>query len=117
MNPSHDPQRQSWFRSFVRWWATPYSHRYHFSRDDPRIMLLLAVAAVAGMIFGGTAGLWIGPLVLWFLFTILVPALWGEGLARRFGDTWGCILAFAPLWVPLVLGLTAKLWLPLFGVR
>jgi hypothetical protein len=59
MKPSHDSQRQSWFRSFVRWWASPYSHRYHFSRSDPRIMLLLAVAADAGMIFGGTAGLWI----------------------------------------------------------
>ena len=78
-------------------------------------MLLLAVGAVAAMIFGGVAGLWAGLLVLWYLSTMLIPAVFGNALTRRFGGTWGTILAFAPLWLPLMLGLTAKLWMPLFG--
>jgi hypothetical protein len=116
---STEPSQQQggWFSSFVRWWATPYSHRYHFSRSDPRIMLLLAVGAVAGMIVGGTNGLWIGLLVLWYLSKMLIPALCGDALTRWFGDPWGTILAFAPLWLSVVLAVTAKLWLPLFGIH
>jgi hypothetical protein len=80
-------------------------------------MLLLAVGTVAGMIFGGTNGLWIGLLVLWYLSTMFVPVLCGDALTRWFGDPWGTILALAPLWLPVVLAVTAKLWLPLFGIH
>ena len=82
-----------------------------------RAMVLLAVLAVAAMIFGGVEGLGIGLIMLWFLSTIVIPALFGDALTRRFGETWGMIFAFAPLWLPLLLALTAKLWMPLFGLH
>jgi len=69
------------------------------------------------MIFGGVKGLVIGSLVLWYLATMVIPVLWGETLCRRFGPKWGMIIAFAPLWVPIVLGLSAGLWMSLFGIH
>jgi hypothetical protein len=75
-------------------------------------MLLLAIGVVAAMIFGGVQGLGIGLILLWFIFTIVFPALCGDALTKRFGETWGVILAFAPLWLPLLLALLAWLLLP-----
>ena len=68
-------------------------------------LLLLAVVAVAGMIFGDLTGLGIGLFVLWFLSTMVIPAVFWDALTRRFGETWGTLLAFAPLWLPLLLAL------------
>jgi len=98
--------------SFFKWCLTA-----NFTRSDPRIMLFLAIWAVALMIFGGSRGLMLGSLLLWWLATILVPAIWAESLCRRFGSKWGMIIALAPLWVPVVLALSARLWMPMFRIH
>ena len=98
--------------SFLKWLLSPF-----LPRTDPRAMFILAIAAIAYMIFGGVKGLIIGSLLLWFLITIIVPILFVESLCRRFGSKWGMIIAYAPLWVPIILGLSANLWLPLFGIH
>jgi hypothetical protein len=98
--------------SFIKWLLSPF-----MPRTDPRAMFILTIASIAYMIFGGVKGLIIGSLLLWFLITILVPIFWGESLCRRFGSKWGMIIAYAPLWVPIAFGLSASLWLPLFGIH
>jgi hypothetical protein len=100
-----------WLFSF-EWWMARY-----FSRSDPRIMIILFIIAVGLMIFGDKMGLIGGFLLLWYISTILIPALWKETLCRHFGSTWGTIIAFAPLWLPILLALSAMLWLPLFGLH
>jgi membrane-bound ClpP family serine protease len=108
-----EEQKTRGFRpSFFNWLTSPF-----LPRTDPRIMLILAIAAIASMIFGGVKDLIIGSLLLWFLVTLLIPILWGEGLCRRFGSKWGMIIAYAPLWLPFLLGLSAGLWLPIFGIH
>ena len=74
-------------------------------------MLVLVILAVALMIFGGRQGLIGGCLLLWYLSTVIVPGIWGESLCRRFGSTWGMIIAFAPLWLPVVVALSVRLWI------
>jgi hypothetical protein len=80
-------------------------------------MLIMVIAAVAFMIFGGVQGLVGGAFVLWYLATMIIPCVYGERLVHRFGTKWGMTIAYAPLWVPIVLGLSAGLWLPLFGIH
>ena len=76
--------------------------------------ILLSILAVSVMIFGGKEGLGVGCLILWYVASVMIPRIWGPSLSQRFGWKWGMIIAFAPTWLPLVLALTAKLWLPLF---
>jgi hypothetical protein len=100
-----------WLFSF-EWWMAPY-----FSRSDPRSMIILIIIAVALMIFGDKIGLVGGSLLFWYIATLLIPALWKETLCRHFGSTWGTIIALLPLWLPILLILSAKLWMPLFGLH
>jgi hypothetical protein len=71
-------------------------------------VVILTIAAVASIIFGGRKGLGVGLLLLWCVSIGLFPSLFGERLIRRFGTTWGIIIAAAPLWLP---GVIALLWL------
>src|SRR2546422_848699 len=45
------------------------------------------------------------------------PGIWAESLCQRFGSKWGMIIALAPLWVSVVLALSAGLWMPMFGIH
>jgi hypothetical protein len=99
-------------QEFWRWWWEP--RRY--SKTDPRAGLILIIVGICLLIFAPTEGRIGGAVLLWYIGTVIVPALWGQQLAQRFGSNWGLVIAYAPLWVPIVLGLTAGLWLPLFGI-
>ena len=76
-------------------------------------MLFLLALGFGMMIFGGKSGLGFGALLLWFLSTMLFPALCGGFLCRVFGNTTGAILGAAPIWLPILLAITYKLWMPL----
>jgi len=80
-----------------------------YSRSDPRVIYVLAVGAVAMMIFGGVQGLVGGVGILWFFAIIIVPGLWMEGLRRQFGPLLGVIIALAPIWLLLAIGLGSLL--------
>jgi hypothetical protein len=108
---------RGFWSSFFEWWRTPYSPWSHFSRTDPRLMLILVIFGICGLIFAPKKDKIAGAILIWYIFTIIVPAVWGERLVRRFGTKWGMILSYALLWVPILLGLTAGLWLPLFGIH
>jgi len=97
---------RGFWSSFFHWWCAP-----SWSKSDPRAMLILAILAIALMIFGGSQGLIGGCLLLWYLSTVIVPGLWAESLCRRFGSKWGMIIALAPLWLPIVVALSAGLWI------
>ena len=79
--------------------------------------IFLSVMAVGLIIFGSIEGLAIGCLLLWYVASVMIPRIWGDSLSRRFGWKWGMIIAFAPTWLPVVLALTAKLWMPIFGIH
>ena len=80
-----------------------------YSRSDPAVALLLIVAGIAEMLFGGHQGLMVGSLMLWFVSTVIFPALCGGWLCRHFGQKWGMGIALAPLWLPVAL--LVFLWL------
>jgi hypothetical protein len=95
---------RGFWSSVFAWWCAP-----NWSRSDPRALLVQCIVAVALMIFGGRQGLTVGCLLLWYLSAVVVPSIWGERLCRRFGSAWGTIIAFAPLWLPLLLALSVGL--------
>jgi len=94
-----------WSR-FLNFWLARY-----YSRTDPRAIIILAIAAIALMIFGGVEGLIFGSFLLWYLATILIPFLFRESLCRRFGLKWGTIISYAPLWLPFLIGFIAWIWM------
>jgi hypothetical protein len=83
-------------------------------RSDPWVMIFLLALGFGMLFFGGRDGLGPGALILWFLSTILFPAICGGFLCRVFGNIVGTIIAAAPVWVALILAITHKLWMPLF---
>jgi hypothetical protein len=93
-------------------------------RRNPFPILFLLIGGICCLIFAPAADkteqgtiLGIGVILLWFLSTVIVPALWGDALCKRFGEKWGMIIAYAPLWLPLLLALTAGLCASLSGRR
>jgi hypothetical protein len=77
------------------------------SKSRAVAMLFLIILGLCALIFAPGPG----SILLWFLSTIIVPALWGDALCRRFGKKWGMIVAFAPLWVAFLLILIGGLCL------
>jgi hypothetical protein len=88
-----------------------------FSRSNPLIGLVLATAGLLTMIFGGSKGLIAGSLLLWYIASVFLPALCGPFLCRQFGSALGMTIAFAPLWLPVLLVLSAKVWMPILGLH
>jgi len=107
-------QSRGFWLSFFDLWRTPQSR---ISGTDPRTMSIVVVVAVASMIFGGAEGLRAGLLLLWFPTIIIFPLLCGNVLCRRFGPKLGMIIASATLWMPIALLWSAKLWMPMLGIR
>jgi hypothetical protein len=106
---SEEKKTRGFWSTFLKWWCIP-----SYSRSDPRVMLILVIVALASMIFGGGKGIVVGSLLLWYLASIIIPALWGEGLCRRFGPKFGMIIALAPIWLPIALLLSSGLWIDIF---
>jgi hypothetical protein len=105
-NQQEEVKARGFWSNLLRWVLTA-----KLVRNDPRILLFLAIFAVAIMVFGGRTGLVGGSMLLYYLFTIIFPALFYESLCRRFGSNWGTFSAFAPLWLPVVILLLIRLWI------
>lgn len=55
--------------------------------------------------------------VLWGIFALAVPRIWGICSNDGSATAGGLLLAHLPLLVTIGVVLTARVWLPLFGVR
>lgn len=116
-NDKQHVKENGFWSLFLKWLSTPFSLKYHFSRSDPRIMIILFIIAVLIIIFGDRIEKMLGSMLLWYLIAFLVPALWAEKLCKRFGSTWGMIIALTPIWLPILLLLTSGFWMPILGIH